>query len=364
MTKLLLDFSLRTKAGPRLVQGLISPLLAACQQRGWEADVIVAPGLEKTDKSWRPAPQRSDLFLEEVWLPRTARRYDLVYTQREGLRLLSGRPAHVLQLHEHQQLRYTSWRSLRTTAHGAWQRHRASQFYDAADGICFSSLWTRSEFIRLEGREPPVSVVAHLAGWPDDQTCHRPPRKERLVVANVSTDPRDDVEWALRGWADASLPPPWRLALFGARKAQGPDVPGVEWLGRVPDGDLLSLLSRARVYMHTGRLEGFGLGVVEALQMGTAVVARRGSAVDELIPPSAGFALAPNESPGPALRTLADAGAETLADQAWVAGRRFSWSQTADAVTRALAAVLGEGSTQTSKRRPALNPKGSTSDAH
>lgn len=363
MTKLLLDFSLRTKAAPRIAQGLISPLLAACRQRGWDADVIVAPGLENTDKSWRQAPDRSDLFLEEVWLPRLTRRYDVVYTQREGLRALSGRPAHVLQLHEHQQLRYASWRSLRATARGAWQQHRASQMYDVADGICFSSAWTRSEFIRLEGREPPVSVVAHLAGWPDDRAPDRPLRKEHLVVANVSTDPRDDPEWALQGWADARLPPPWRLALFGARKVQGPNVPGVEWLGRVPDGDLLSLLSRARIYMHTGRLEGFGLGVVEALQLGTAVVARRGSAVDELIPASAGFVLAPNESPGPALRTLADAGTKTLADHAWVAGRQFSWSQTADAVTRALAAVLGHESTQASDGRTALNHKGASGDA-
>lgn len=363
MTRLLLDFSLRTKAGPRVAQGLISPLLAACQQRGWDVDVIVAPGLESTDKSWLQAPDRSDLFLEEVWLPRLARTYDVVYTQREGLRLRYGGPVHVLQLHEHQQLRYSSWRSLRAKARGAWQQHRASQMYDAADGICFSSAWTRSEFIRLEGREPPVSVVAHLAGWPDDRLPDRPPQKKCLVVANVSTDPRDELEWALEGWAEARLPSPWRLALFGASQPTGLDVVGVEWLGRVPDGDLLSLLSRARIYMHTGRLEGFGLGVVEALQMGTAVVARRGSAVDELIPASAGFVLAPNESSGPALRTLADADTEALADHAWVAGRRFSWSQTADAVTRTVAAVLGHESTQTTDERPALNHRGTSRDA-
>lgn len=103
--------------------------------------------------------------------------------------------------------------------------------------------------------------------------------------------------------------------------------------------------------------------VVGGASAHNASLARMGSAVDELIPASAGFVLAPNESPGPALRTLADAGTETLADHAWAAGRRFSWSQTADAVTRALAAVLGHESTQASDGRPALKHKGASRDA-
>lgn len=355
MTKVLLDFSIRTKAGPRIAQGLITPLLDACHHRGWEADVIAAPGTISSGNLWRQVPDRSDLFLDERWLPRLARRYDVVYTPREGLRLISGGPAYVLQLHEHQHARYTSWRSLRTTARGAWQRHRASQTYDGAAGICFSSSWTRTEFVRLEGREPRISVLAHLAGWPDDQVPVGPPGKERLVIANVSTDPRDDVAWALQGWADARLPPPWRLALFGGAKPAGPDVPGVDWLGRLSDGDLVSLLSRASSYLHTGRLEGFGLGVVEALQMGTAVVARAGSAVDELLPASAGFLLAPDEPPGRALITLADSDPRTLAERAWTAGRRFSWSRTADAVARAVAAVLGHEDIQPGMRSVAAN---------
>jgi glycosyltransferase involved in cell wall biosynthesis len=363
VTKLLLDFSLRTKAGPRVAQGLISPLLVACQQQGWDVDVIVAPGRGGTDGPGRQAPDRSDLFLEEVWLPRLARRYDAIYTQREGLRLPSRRAAHVLQLHEHQQLRYASWSSLRSTARGAWQRHRASQMYDGADGICFSSDWTRNEFIRLEGREPPISTVAHLAGWPDNRISDRPLPKEHLVVANVSTDPRDDPEWALRGWADARLPPPWRLALFGGKQLTGPDLPGVESVGRVPDDQLVTLLSRARIYLHTGRQEGFGLGIVESLQMGTAVVARRGSAVDELIPASAGFALAPDESPGPALRTLAETDTAALADQAWTAGSQFRWSRTADAVIRTLTGVLDHEFTEPSDGRTTLTHGGISGDA-
>lgn len=362
MTKLLLDFSLRTKAGPRIAHGLISPLLAACHARGWDADVVVPADFPGSDMSWRRAPDRSDLFLDEVWLPRLVRSYDAVYTPREGLRLAAGAPPHVLHLHEHQHLRYTSWRSLRTTARGAWQQHRASQMYDAASGICFSSAWTRGEFVRLEGREPPLSVVAHLAGWPDGQIPDQPPPKEHLVVVNVSTDPRDDLEWALRGWADAGLPSPWQLALFGASESEIPDMVGVKWLGRVSDAELVRLLSRARVYLHTGRLEGFGLGVVEALQLGAAVVARSGSAVDELIAPGAGFVLAPDQSAGPALRALADEDTEALASQAWSAGRRFSWGETAGAVTSALAFVLGCESAQVPDGQPTPAHEGTSRD--
>lgn len=342
MRKLLLDFSLRTKAGPRIAQGLINPLVGACRERGWDSEVITAFEGGGPEGACREIPDRSDLFVEEVWLRRAARGFDLVYTQREGLRTSEVGPAHLLQLHEHHHLRYSSWRSLRTTARGAWQRHRASEMYDRADGICFSSEWTRKEFLRLEGREPRVSVVAHLAGWPDLRIPERVPMKECLIVANASTDPRDDPEWALRGWADARLPSPWRLAFFGGAKPLGPSVSGVEWLGRVPDSELVNLISRARIYLHTGRAEGFGLGIIEALQLGTAVIARGGSAVDELLPPTAGLLVAPDEPLGPSLRALVSWDSDTLAHNAWVSGSQFRWSQTAKSVAEAMAAVLGE----------------------
>lgn len=340
MTSALLDFSLRTKAGPRIAQGLIEPLRDACAAMGWTTDVIVAPGVSDTGDSPQEIPDRTDLYLEEFWLPRLARKYDVVYTPREGMRLAGKGPPVVLQLHEHQHQRYSSWRSLRVMARGAWQQHRGAQMYDGAAGICFSSSWTRREFDRLEGREPSVGVVAHLAGWPDHKIPDGPAPKELLVVANASSDPRDDVDWAIRGWADAELPPPWRLALFGKSASPRKGSSDVEWLGRLSDADLYDLLSRASCYIHTGRLEGFGLGVVEALQLGTAVVARGGSALDELLPSSAGFLLAPDDTPSGALTALSESDLGTLAGQAWTAGNRFSWSRTANAIAATLAAVL------------------------
>lgn len=352
MKRLLLDFSLRTKAAPRVAQGLINPLVDACRERGWDIQLITAGEVDGFKGAWRQMPDWSDLIIEEVWLPGAARRVDLVYTQREGLRLSARGPAHLLQLHEHHHLRYASWSSLRATARGAWQRHRACQMYDRADGISFSSEWTRKEFLRLEGREPPVSVVSHLAGWPDLRVPERVPMKGCVIVANASTDPRDDPDWALRGWAEARLPRPWRLIFFGGARSARSSVPGVEWLGRITDSDLVSLIAGARIYLHTGRAEGFGLGIIEALQLGTAVVARGGSAVDELLTPSAGVLVAPDEPLGAPLRALASRDADALAHHAWVAGSRFSWSQTARKVADAMAVLLGEEPAATLHDKP------------
>jgi len=274
-------------------------------------------------------PERSDVYLEEFWLPRKARSYDALVTPREQLRLVGARPATVLQLHEHQQTRYARLDSMRAALRGAHQQYRASASYQSVDHICFSSGWTRDQFTVWEGRAPASASVVHLSGWADDVASGLfQLEKDNTVLIMASSDPRDDLNWGLRAWEMARLPAPWTLVVVG----DGPAVEGgdVRRVGRLSDEDLLHEMRAASAYLHIGRCEGFGLAVVEALQAGTPVIARGGSAVDELLARGGGGLVATAAEAAAALQALAlDPDRQSTSRQAHAAGTLFSWSSTA-----------------------------------
>jgi len=340
--RLLVDFSLRTKAGPRIRYGLAAPLAAAAAARGWLVDVAVPAGapLPEGINSAISLGDHSDLVLDELVLPRLAAPYDVVYTQREGLRigrrLGRRKPGVVLHLHEHQHVRYAPSVTVRHALRGAWQSYRACAMYRRADHICFSSEWTRAEFPRLERIEPTSSSVVRLGGWPDD----RPPlsimERRPIVVVIASSDARDELDWALAVWRLAMLPYPWELVVVGRAPHRGGER--VRAVGRLSDADLVALLAMARAYLHIGRVEGFGLSVVEALQVGTPVVGRGGSAVDELLRHGGGYLVDDAAAAASALTALAD-GAVVPAVAA-AAGARYTWAKTARGVLAACDAVI------------------------
>lgn len=335
MIRLLADLSLRTKGGVRICQGLLAPLREAAQAKGWHVDFVV--GCDESSGQEHRAdtyilPNRSDLVTDEAVLPRVAAGYDVLYTQRETLRLAKRRPRVVLQLHEHQHTRYAPWNSVRQALRGSLQHYRASIMYQTAEHICFSSKWTRDEFARLEGREPKSSSVVLLGGWKDDCPHERSLRRDEIVVVVASNDARDELAWALDVWRKAALPAPWTMCIVG-RRGSGPA--GVSLIGPLGDSDLRGLLSRSRAYLHIGRVEGFGLSVVEALQVGTPVIARSGSAVDELLGSGGGYLVTGSTSAAAALVKVADGkAAADLRDPSQV-GSQYTWARTAQGIISA-----------------------------
>lgn len=340
MIRLLVDMTVRNKGAARTRDGLSAPLAEAVRERGWRLDFAVPAGAPAPAEGlvhWMP-PQ-SDLVLEEFVVPRLLAGYDVVYTQRESLRLPGRRPLVVLQLHEHRHLRFDPWPTARSAVRGALSAYRASRMYRMADHICFSSDWTRREFLRLEAFAPRSSSVVPLSGWPDGSAygavaAPAAARAPRVVVV-ASNDRRDELEWALGVWRLAALPAPWELVVVGR---QVPAEPGMRPVGWLSNEELARLLGSARGYLHVGRAEGFGLSVVEALQLGTPVLARPGSAVDELIQPGSGYLTGDVVAAVSGLRALA-AGAVS-ADVARRAGERYTWSRTARAVLAGCDAAL------------------------
>jgi glycosyltransferase involved in cell wall biosynthesis len=104
------------------------------------------------------------------------------------------------------------------------------------------------------------------------------------VFTILSGDPREDVDVALRVFRLARERLPFRgLRLCVAGGLRGPEEPGVEWLGRVPDERLVELYQDATAYLETSRYEGFGFQALEALACGTPVVAMDVTSLPEVV---------------------------------------------------------------------------------
>ena len=159
------------------------------------------------------------------------------------------------------------------------------------------SEFTKRELVRLCGVAPGLVSVAPLA---PDPSFSREPDAERLsavrkrygvpgrfVVLGGGSDPRKNVEGALRAYA--RLPEPLRRetpALVTGQRWHGRDVPVADevrsGLGR-PDDDLRALLTLADAFAFLPLYEGFGLPPLEALACGAPVICSATTSLPEVV---------------------------------------------------------------------------------
>ena len=161
------------------------------------------------------------------------------------------------------------------------------------------------------------------------------PRGDYFLFVGGS-ERRKGLRDALEAFADAQVGemrlkvvgPHDASALFDAR-SDLPDVPRVDWLGRVGADELAALYRRALALVFPSRYEGFGLPVLEAMASGTPVVATTAGALPEvagdaavLVEPGNAVALA-----GGIERALADR--DRLREAGLARADRYSWAETA-----------------------------------
>lgn len=332
---LLVDLSSKTKASYRIRYGLVPALDQLAAETGRHITILVPAGSSKDlgaqGVALKEMPPWSDLALDELVLPRMVRHYRVAYTMRECIRLPKNRAYKVVvHSHEHFQTRFSPIQSPRQALREAQQRGRASLAYERCDHLAFSSQWTQTVFERLHAPErlPPRSVV-HLGGWPDHASgaSHGTSTTAPYIVVIASDDPRDEVAFALQTWDKVGLGSPWELHVVGKVAAPVVTAPGVRWLGWLSDADLYDELASAAAYLHIGSVEGFGMSVIEALQTGTPVVARVGSAVDELLANGGGILVKDVQETTEAIATVVSGSPGRSA--ALTAGRAFTWANTA-----------------------------------
>jgi glycosyltransferase involved in cell wall biosynthesis len=115
---------------------------------------------------------------------------------------------------------------------------------------------------------------------------------ERYWLAVGTREPRKNMAFFVENWHACRLESPQvpALVLVG-HPADLPPVlaglPGLHWVNGVSDAQLHALYVHAECLWQPSYAEGFGLPVIEALSVGTPVAVARGSALDEVAPPSA-----------------------------------------------------------------------------
>ncbi len=247
----------------------------------------------------------------------------------------------------------------RALASGAWV-HAVSDFVGA-------------EVVELLGADPDTVVVipngfgAAPPAWgePGEDYGADRERAERLaggfpyILALSTVEPRKDLPTLVAAFAHlAPAHPDLRLVIAGpdgwgraalddsVERCPGPVRNRIVRVGWLDDGDRQALLRSAAVLAYPSIYEGFGLPPLEAMAVGTPVVAARAGALPEttgeaalLVTPGDADALA-----GALLRVLTD---PELADRLRANGRanidRYSWDSTADQLVGLYRQIAGGG---------------------
>jgi glycosyltransferase involved in cell wall biosynthesis len=280
---------------------------------------------------------RPALRWEQLGLPRAFRehRLDAMLTWTERLPLGGGG-------------RFLVWLFEPPTHRVRQNRIVGASAYQRASDVVTLALWRRSlrrADLVLTGSDATRDAVRSVA--PGARTVYPglepafspgPGRPGRYVLHVASRDPRDDTATALAAFARVRAGEDVRLLVAGSAEPREAD--GVEFLGRVPDTELIDLYRGASAYLDTSLYEGFGFQVLEAMACGAPVVATRVTSVPE-VAGDAAFLCTPGavgEIADALRRVLGDPGlAEDLRSRGLARASSFSWERAA----RQLADAIG-----------------------
>jgi glycosyltransferase involved in cell wall biosynthesis len=143
----------------------------------------------------------------------------------------------------------------------------------------------RREVVDYFGVSPEEVVAIHEAA-----SIHFRPVRDAAPVQPYflfvgTLEPRKNVDVIIDAWREVRRKHPADLVLAG-RIREGfqppPALPGLKVLGETPEADLPRLYSNAVAVLYPSSYEGFGLPVLEAMCCGTAVIASRDPAVQEV----------------------------------------------------------------------------------
>jgi glycosyltransferase involved in cell wall biosynthesis len=284
---------------------------------------------------------------EHTWLPAQLRhaRAEVVHHAGGTMPTRSGRPT-VVTVHDLQPLDVPSNFPPVRVRYLRWALPRAAR---RAKVLVTPSAFVRNRMIELLDADPErVVVVPHgvepcPSGPPADEIRRRYRLDGPFFVFPAITYPHKNHLVLLRAFASvAATDPEVALVLAGrpgpAEEAVSAEIERlglggrVRRPGRVPAGDLATLLGQAVALVFPSRYEGFGLPVVEAMAQACPVIAADRTALPEVVG-GAGQLLDPDDEAG-----WAAAMVELLSDSAargrWAAAARerardFSWASTA-----------------------------------
>lgn len=222
------------------------------------------------------------------------------------------------------------WRALAARAY-----RRAAASSDAV--ICVSG-HTAADVADVLGADRSRLVVAEHGPGQFEGTEPPPARRAHLLYVGDAQE-RKNLNLLLESYGcyRRSVTEPADLVLAGAGGAMLTGVlPGVRGVPQPTRGHLLELHGSAIALVHPARHEGFGLTVLEALALGTPVVAVRNAATEELARGAALLVSGAAEMCEAMGRLASDEGLrEELSEAGRRSAARFTWDASARAHERA-----------------------------
>jgi glycosyltransferase involved in cell wall biosynthesis len=313
-------------------------LVALCRDR-WLMEHV--PGLKTVTCELEPYRWR-----ELIELPRRLARLhaDLYYTPSFNALPLVG-PPQMMTVHDLTHL----WPPLRSARHLA--------YYEVVVGpaarrsrrvITETRFVARQLLLRLRVRRTKLRVIPSGAGL--GSVAPTVSHRRREVLCIVNDKPHKNAQGALAvAQRLARARKPARLVLIGGlpdhlalRAAQQNHV---EWLPYVEEHELLERLANAGAFLFPSFSEGFGYPPLEAMSVGTPVVASSASCIPEVLGTAACYAdpYDPDEMARQLLRLLDDPQhAAELSERGRMQVARYRWDAMALALHAELDAVLAE----------------------
>ncbi len=190
----------------------------------------------------------------------------------------------------------TCWRlpEFHTRVNTAAAHQMAEHVWRHADALIAVSASARQDAVELLGLNPDrITVIPH--GVPEEYFSAAPasPTRARPYVLSVGTiEPRKNLDRLLDAWAAlpndlsgafdlvVAGPAGWKSASTLARLQSG--IPGVHYLGYVPESALPALTAGAAVLAYPSLYEGFGFPLAQAMACGVPVVTSNVSSMPEV----------------------------------------------------------------------------------
>ncbi len=285
----------------------------------------------------------------EQWgLPRLARRLgcDVVYTQRQCPPVWG--PPIAVHVHEVPDARWKNeqTREVRQVGRRAYEQLLFARAIRHARAVMVSSEQTRNELKRwasVDAKVVPLGVDTH-------RFCDRGEARTHLLHIG-SDDPRDLTDVVVAAYEQcckrAPMPP---LVVCGNVKRKR-TVDNVQWVGRVSDDELVSLLNTAMLCIQPSVHEGFGLQNLEAMSCGAPLIALDVPAVREVAGDDARLLPAASaDDLASAMRELVDdePGRVTMSKSGRLRAGGYPWSNTAKAIEETVVAVALSDTSPTS----------------
>jgi glycosyltransferase involved in cell wall biosynthesis len=251
-----------------------------------------------------------------------------------------------------------------------WHRRMAERVAARADAVVVPTravaeeLGSHLDLRRVEVVGEGVSGDLALPADAADRARRLGLPREPFLLSLATLEPRKGLDVLIRALADGAAPPVPLLVVgqpgWGGvdpeelARAEGLPPGRVRALGRLPDPDLATALSRATALVVPSRAEGFGLPVLEAMQAGTPVVCSADPALAEV----GGDAVrtTPIGDAAALARALADVLAddglrERMAERGRARAAGYTWERAAGALWELYRSLPGTPSSLSRARR-------------